>query len=37
MTLEYTVDRIVGMFIEDFGRYCEGKPLLRLVDREKGY
>jgi len=37
MTLEYTVDRIVNMFIEDFGRYCEGKPLLRLVDREKGY
>lgn len=37
MTLEYTVDRIVDMFIEDFGRYCEGKPLLRLVDREKGY
>ena len=37
MTLKYTVDRIVAMFIEDFKRYCEGKPLTRLVDREKGY
>jgi len=37
MTLEYTVDRIVAMFIEDFHRYCEGKPLLHLVDRDKGY
>ena len=37
MTLEYTVDRIVEMFLEDFGRYCAGRPLAHLVDREKGY
>ena len=37
MTLEYTVDRIVAMFIEDLQRYCAGKPLTHLVDREKGY
>lgn len=37
MTLKYTVDRIVAMFIEDLQRYCAGKPLAHLVDREKGY
>ena len=37
MTLDYTVDRIVEMFLEDFGRYCAGMPLAHLVDREKGY
>ena len=37
MTLEYTVDRIVAMFIEDLGYYCAGRPLAHLVDREKGY
>ena len=31
------VDRIVEMFIEDFERYCEGKPMLRTVNRKKGY
>lgn len=37
MTLEYTVDRIVAMFIEDLGNFCAGRPLSHLVDREKGY
>ena len=37
MTLDYTVNRIVEMFLEDFGRYCAGRPLAHLVDREKGY
>ena len=37
MTLAYTVDRIVAMFLEDFARYCAGAPLEHLVDREKGY
>lgn len=37
MTLEYTVDRIVSMFIEDLGYFCAGRPLAHLVDREKGY
>lgn len=37
MTLEYTVDRIVSMFIEDLGNFCAGRPLAHMVDREKGY
>lgn len=37
MTLPYTVQRIVELFLEDFGRYCDGLPLLRGVRPEKGY
>ena len=37
MTLGYTVDRIVALFLEDFANYCAGRPLKRRVDREKGY
>ena len=37
MTLPYTVDRIVELFLEDFDNYCAGRPLKRLVDRQKGY
>ena len=37
MTLDYTVDRIVEMFLEDFDNYCAGRPLKRQVDRDKGY
>ena len=37
MALPWTVDRIAAMFIEDFERYCDGKPLLRRVDRARGY
>ena len=37
MTLGYTVDRIVGLFLEDFDNYCAGRPLQRQVNREKGY
>lgn len=37
MTLAYTVDRIVELFLENFERYCDGKPLLRVVERRKGY
>lgn len=37
MTLDYTVNRIVEMFLEDLERYCEGKTPLRLVDRSRGY
>ncbi len=37
MTLPYTKDRIVALFLEDFENYCAGRPLRRLVDREKGY
>ena len=37
MTLEYTKDRIVSLFLEDFENYCAGKPLKRRVDLKKGY
>lgn len=37
MTLPYTRDRIVALFLENFENYCAGKPLARLVDRKKGY
>lgn len=37
MSLPYTMDRIVEMFIEDFENYCAGRPMRRLVDRNKGY
>lgn len=37
MTLGYTVDRIVEMFLEDFDNYCAGRPLRRRVDWNKGY
>ena len=37
MTLDYTLDRIVDLFLENFGRYCDGLPLLRVVRRGKGY
>ncbi len=36
-TLPHTVDRIVELFLEDFGNYCAGRPLLRLADRARGY
>ena len=37
MTLDYTVKRIAELFLEDLENYCTGKPLLHLVDRQKGY
>ena len=37
MTLPYTVNRIVSLFLEDFENYCQGKPLKRQVNLEKGY
>ena len=36
-TLPHTLDRIVELFLEDFENYCAGRPLLRAVDRGKGY
>ena len=36
-TLPHTMDRIVDLFLEDFDRYCDGRPLKRLVDRTAGY
>ena len=37
MTLPYTKDRIVALFLEDFENYCAGRPLRRQVSLEKGY
>lgn len=37
MTLAYTVDQIVSLFLEDLDNYCAGRPLKRLVDRGLGY
>ena len=37
VSLAYTLERIVAMFLEDFERYCAGRPLRYLVDRTAGY
>ncbi|MBR5010182.1 MAG: NAD(P)-binding domain-containing protein, partial [Clostridia bacterium] len=37
MTLEYTKNRLVAMFLEDFENYCTGRPLKHMVDLKKGY
>ena len=37
MTLPYTLQRVVELFLEDFENYCAGRPLARLVDRSAGY
>lgn len=37
MTLEYTAERIVDLFLENFENWTEGRPLKRLVDRKAGY
>ena len=37
MTLPYTKDRIVALFLEDFGNYCAGRPMARQVNLKKGY
>ena len=37
MTLPYTKDRIVDLFVEDLQHYLAGQPLVRQVDLRKGY
>ncbi len=37
MTLEYTAERIVDLFLENFENWTEGRPLKRLVDRKAEY
>ena len=37
MTLPYTREKSVSLFLEDFENYCAGARLLRLVDRKAGY
>ena len=37
MTLGYTQQKSVDMFLEDLDNYAAGKPLKHAVDRKKGY
>ena len=37
MTLPYTKQKNVEMFLEDLNNFVEGKPLKYLVDRKLGY
>ena len=37
MTLAYTRQRIVELFLEDLDNYCAGRPLKRGVSLQKGY
>ena len=37
MTLPWTVNRIVELFLEDLENYCNGKPLRRRIDPQRGY
>lgn len=37
MSLVHTCDRVVEMFLEDWARYMEGKPLRYVPDRKAGY
>ncbi len=37
MTLPWTVERILSLFLEDLENYAAGRPLLRQVTRQKGY
>ena len=37
MSLPLTRDKDVDMFCEDLENYAAGRPLLRLVDRKRGY
>ena len=37
MTLAYTRQRIVELFLEDFDNYCAGRPLKRGVSLKQGY
>ena len=37
MTLPYTKQKNVEMFLEDLNNFIEGKPLKYLVDRKLGY
>ena len=37
MTLPYTVERIVALFLENFERYCAEERMMRVVDLKRGY
>ncbi len=37
LSLPYTVERVVQLFLENLERYGKGEPLLRQIDLKKGY
>ncbi|MBO7514517.1 MAG: D-2-hydroxyacid dehydrogenase [Lachnospiraceae bacterium] len=37
LTLDYTLDKNVDMFLEDLDNFCTGRPLRYVVDRARGY
>ncbi len=37
LTLPYTLERVVSLFLDNLGRYAEGRPLERVVRPELGY
>ena len=37
LTLDYTLDKNVDMFLEDLDNFCTGRPLRYVVDRTRGY
>ena len=37
LSLPYTVERVVQLFLENLERYAKGEPLLRQIDLKKGY
>lgn len=37
LTLDYTLDRIVEMFLEDLANYCAGRPLAHEASLQAGY
>ena len=37
LTLPYTRDRAIGMFLEDLALYKQGRPLMHQVNLKKGY
>lgn len=37
MSLDYTVEKIIDMFLEDLENYCLGRPMAHVVDRRQGY
>lgn len=37
MTLAYTRDTLVDLFCENLKRFCQGQPLLHVVDKQQAY
>lgn len=37
MTMQYTRDVLVNTFCENLSRFCQGQPMLHVVDKKQGY